>query len=194
MLSSIHPLGERARHNRWALTVTAFTMGAVISGSLMGLALGAVGRAMASLGSTGLLIATAVAALMAGALDMAGVQAPGPSRQVNETWIGAFRGWVYGGGFGLELGLGLVTYVVTWGVYATYLAALATASPTLGAVVGATFGLGRSLSLWLAAYVDRPSRLVSFNRCLASAGPIVRRASAVAFAVLGVGLIAGGAL
>jgi len=194
MLSSIHPLGERARHNRWALTVTAFTVGAVISGSLVGLALGAVGSAMAPRGSSGLLIATAVAALMSGALDMAGVQAPGPSRQVNETWIGAFRGWVYGGGFGLELGFGLVTYVVTWGVYATYLAALATASPMLGAVVGATFGLGRSLGLWLAGYVDRPSRLAAFNRRLAYAGPVVRRGSAVVFVLLGLGMVAGGML
>jgi len=193
MLSSIHPLGERARHNRWALTVAAFTAGAVISGSLVGLALGAIGTAM-PLGSSGLLMATAAAALLAGALDMAGVQAPGPSRQVNETWIGAFRGWVYGGGFGLELGLGIATYVVTWGVYATYLAAVATASPTLGAVVGATFGLGRSLSLWLAGYVDRPSRLTGFNRRLASAGPVVRRGSAALSALVGLGMVAGGLL
>jgi sulfite exporter TauE/SafE len=194
MLSSIHPLGERARHNRWALTVTAFTLGAVLSGSLMGLVLGAIGAGTIPVGPSGLLAATAAAALAAGLLDAIGVKAPGPSRQVNETWIGAFRGWVYGGGFGLELGLGIVTYVVTWGVYVTYLAALLTASPTLGAVVGATFGLGRSLSLWLAGYVDRASRLTGFNRRLATAGPLVRRASAVAFAVVGVTVIAGGLL
>jgi sulfite exporter TauE/SafE len=194
MLSSIHPLGERARHNRWALTVTAFTAGAVISGTLVGSTLGALGSFAAPPERSGLLLATAVAALTAGVLDIIGVKAPGPSRQVNETWIGAFRGWVYGGGFGLELGLGFATYVVTWGVYATFLAAFATASPTLGAVVGASFGLGRSISLWLAGHVDRPSRLTGFNRRLALAGPFVRRASAVAFALLGVGLIAGGAL
>ena len=193
MLSSIHPLGERARHNRWALTVAAFTMGAAISGSLAGLALGAVGSLVPLPDRSGLMV-TAGAALAAGVLDMARIRAPGPSRQVNETWIGAFRGWVYGAGFGLELGLGSVTYVVTWGVYASYLAALATASPTLGALVGAGFGVGRSLSLWLAGRVDRPSRLTGFNRRLASAGPLVRKTSAVALSVLGVGLIAGGAL
>lgn len=193
MLSSIHPLGERARHNRWALTVAAFTMGAAISGSLAGLALGALGSLVPLSGRSGLMV-TAAAALAAGMLDMAGIRAPGPSRQVNETWIGAFRGWVYGAGFGLELGLGSVTYVVTWGVYASYLAALATASPTLGALVGAGFGVGRSLSMWLAGRVDRPSRLTGFNRRLASAGPLVRKTSAVALSVLGVGLIAGGAL
>ena len=194
MLSSIHPLGERARSNRWALTVTTFTIGAVVAGSLVGFVLGALGSATVSLGSSALLVATATAALLAGVLDLTGVRSPGPARQVNETWIGAFRGWVYGGGFGLELGLGLLTYVVTWGVYATYLAALLTASPVSGAIVGASFGLGRSLSLWLAGYVDRPSRLTAFNRRLAGAGPVIRRASGVVFAALGIGLIAGGLL
>jgi sulfite exporter TauE/SafE len=194
MLSSIHPLGERARHNRWALTAAAFTFGAAVSGSLVGMALGTLGSVAAPLQGSSLLLTTAAGALVAGGLDMTGVKPPGPRRQVNETWIGAYRGWVYGGGFGLQLGLGVATYVVTWGVIATYLAALATVSPTQGALVGATFGVGRSLSLWLAGYVDRPSRLTGFNRRLASAGPDIRKASAVAFAVLGLGLIAGGVL
>lgn len=194
MLSSIHPLGERARHNRWAVTVTAFTLGAIASGGTVGFALGAVGSAVLPFGSTGLLVATAVGVLAAGAFDLVGVKPPGPARQVNETWIGAFRGWVYGGAFGLELGLGFLTYVVTWSVYAMFLSALLTASPAQGALVGATFGAGRSLSLLLAGLVDRPSRLTSFNRTLAKAGPIVRSASSTALAVLGMGVLAGGLL
>jgi sulfite exporter TauE/SafE len=194
MLSSIHPLGERARQNHWALTVTSFTLGAVISGALVGFAFGAIGSVAFTLGSSSLLSATAAAAVAAGVLDIGRVKAVGPARQVNETWIGTFRGWVYGGAFGLELGLGFLTYVVTWGVYATYLAAIFTASPTTGAVVGATFGLGRSLGLWLAALVDRPSRLTAFNRRLAVAGPVVRKISAAMLAVFGTGLILGGVL
>jgi len=191
MLSSIHPLGERARQNRWALTVTAFTVGAVVSGALLGLGLGALGSLVAPAEGAVLLLATAIGAFTAGALDVTGVKVPGPSRQVNETWIGVFRGWVYGGGFGLQLGLGLATYVVTWGVYAAYIAAFATVSPVQGALVGATFGVGRSLSLWLAGYVDRPSRLTGFNRSLTYAGPVIRKSSAVVFAALGLGLIVG---
>jgi hypothetical protein len=115
-----------------------------------------------------------------------------PARQVNETWIGSFRGWVYGGAFGLELGLGVFTYVVTWGVHATFLAALLTSSPLAGALVGATFGIGRSLSVLAAGYVDRPSRLVAFNRALAKAGPIVRTGASTAFAAMGLVAVAGG--
>jgi sulfite exporter TauE/SafE len=192
MLSSIHPLGERARHNRWIVTAVAFTLGAVASGAVIGFALGGIGSALLDVTATTLLVATAIVALTAGVLDLTGTKAPGPARQVNETWIGSFRGWVYGGAFGLELGLGVFTYVVTWGVYAAFLAALLTASPLAGALVGATFGIGRSISVLAAGYVDRPSRLVSFNRALAKAGPIVRTGASTAFALLGLVAIAGG--
>lgn len=194
MLSSIHPLGERARHNRWGMTVGAFTVGAVMAGAVVGLVLGTAGTIIEGLGPTSLAVATALSAIAAGALDLVGAKPPGPARQVNETWIGAFRGWVYGGAFGLELGVGFITYVVTWGVYTTLLAAMLTTSPLQGALVGATFGLGRSLSLLVAGFVDRPSRLTSLSRRLAKAGPIVVRASAVAFTVFGVAALAGGLL
>jgi sulfite exporter TauE/SafE len=192
MLSSIHPLGERARHNRWAVTALAFTAGAVVSGAAVGLALGGAGSLLLDMTPTTLLLTTAALALTAGILDLVGPKAPGPARQVNETWIGSFRGWVYGGAFGLELGLGVFTYVVTWGVYAALASALLTASPLAGALVGATFGIGRSLSVLAAGYVDRPSRLVSFNRALARAGPMVRTGASTAFTTLGLVAIAGG--
>jgi len=192
MLSSIHPLGERARHNTWVVTALAFTVGAIVSGAAVGLALGGVGSVLVEMTSTALLVATAAVALIAGILDLVGPKAPGPARQVNETWIGSFRGWVYGGAFGLELGLGVFTYVVTWGVYAALASALLTTSPLAGALVGATFGIGRSLSVLAAGYVDRPSRLVSFNRALAKAGPLVRTGTSTAFATIGLVAIAGG--
>lgn len=194
MLSSIHPLGERARENRWIVTALAFTFGAVLSGTAVGMALGGIGSIVLDMSDTALLVATATVALIAGVLDLLGPKAPGPARQVNETWIGSFRGWIYGGAFGLELGLGVFTYVVTWGVYATFVAALLTASPLAGALVGTIFGIGRSISVLAAGYVDRPSRLVSFNRMLAKAGPKVRTASSTAFATLGLLALAGGLL
>ena len=37
----------------------------------------------------------------------------GRRRQVNEDWMARYRGWAYGAGFGLQLGLGVVTIVTT---------------------------------------------------------------------------------
>ena len=187
MLSSIHPLGERARHNRWGLTVGAFTVASTTTGAIVGAGLGWVGSLLiGSIEATALLLGTAVVALAAGALDLTRVRPPGPERQVNEAWIGHYRGWVYGGAFGAELGLGVMTFVVTWGVYATYGTQLLSASPWKGAVVGGVFGFGRSLALLVARRIDRPSILADFHRRMADLGLPVRRGAALSLAVAGV--------
>lgn len=192
MLSSIHPLGERARANRWALTVAAFTVGAIATASAVGAALGAVGSVVAGgLSSAVRLSALGAVVLVAGILDLV-VDPPGPTRQVNEHWIGHFRGWVYGGAFGAQLGAGVATYVVTWGVYATFAAEFLLADPVAGAVVGAAFGAGRSLALLAAGWVDRPSRLTAFHRTMARLGAPLRRGAAVTAMVVGVAAVVGG--
>ena len=187
MLSSIHPLGERARHNRWGLTVGSFTVASTMTGALVGTALGWAGSLLlGSVEAIALLLGTAILALIAGGLDLARVKPPGPERQVNEAWIGHYRGWVYGGAFGAELGLGVMTFVVTWGMYATYGAQLLSASPWRGAAVGGVFGFGRSLALLLARRIDRPSRLTGFHRRMADLGLPVRKGAALTLAVAGV--------
>jgi len=60
-------------------------------------------------------------------------------RQVDDGWLPRYRGWVYGAGFGLQLGLGVVTIVTTAAVPAVWLLALLTASPSHGAAVGLAF-------------------------------------------------------
>jgi hypothetical protein len=193
MLSSIHPLGERARHNRWGLTVTSFTLAATVTGAMAGATLGWAGSLVfGEADPVALLVATATLALIAGVLDLARVRPPGPERQVNEAWIGHYRGWVYGGTFGAQLGIGLVTFVVTWGVFATLGAELLSASPVAGAVIGAVFGVGRSLALLLAGRIDRPSRLTTFHRRMAEFGPWVHRATGATLASVGILVAIGG--
>jgi hypothetical protein len=187
MLSSIHPLGERGRHNHWVITVGAFTIVSTAIGAMVGAALGFVGSVtLSGVGSQWLLVTTALIAMTAAGLDLARVAPPGPERQVNETWIGHYRGWVYGGSFGAELGLGLATFVVTWGVYATLAAEFFSASGASGAIIGAVFGFGRSLALVAAVRVDRPSRLTAFHARMASLGLPVHRASAIGTATVAI--------
>lgn len=179
MLSSIHPLGERARNNRWWLTVTSFALGSTLSGGLMGLTLGAAGSQidLPSWPALGF-------AVLAGVADLVGIRAPGPKRQVNERWIGTYRGWIYGAGFGIQLGLGVTTFVVTWGVYAVFLFELA-AGPLAGSMIGMTFGLGRSVALILVGRVDRPSRLESFHRRMAALARPVHLGAGLSLVLLG---------
>ena len=187
MLSSIHPLGERARHNRWGLTVGSFAAAATLVGATVGAGLGWAGSLLlASVDPARLVLATALIAFGAGVIDFVRRRPPGPERQVNEVWIGHYRGWVYGGAFGAELGVGVMTFVVTWGVYATYGAELLSASPWRGALIGGVFGLGRSLALLLAGRIDRPSRLSDFHRKMADLGLPVRRGVAVSLGLIGI--------
>ena len=48
---------------------------------------------------------------------LGGFHLPFHSRQVNERWLDQFRPWVYGAGFGWQIGAGLVTYIKTAALY-----------------------------------------------------------------------------
>ena len=175
MLSSIHPLGERSRNNRWAVTIAAFTLGSVGTAAAIGAALGAIGWFV----ELPVWVLLAVVGL-AGILDLVGVAPPGPERQVNERWIDTYRGTVYGFGFGAQLGAGLATYVVSWGVFAVFAAEVLSGSATGGAIIGTAFGLGRAAMPLASGWVDRPSRLTAFHIRLANLARPVHLTSAAA--------------
>jgi hypothetical protein len=169
MLGSITPLGERGRGRRWGGTVTAYTAGSVAGGALAGAAAGAAGAALAAIAPPGaaVLWAAGAAVLAGAALDGAiatrlvpATAVPGPRRQVNEEWLGRYRGWVTGIGFGFQLGLGVVTIVTTAAVYSALVLAALSGSPVTGAVIGATFGLARAAPVLAAGRVRSPDALL----------------------------------
>jgi len=168
MLASITPLGERGRHSRWGITVTAFVLGATIAGAALGALAGELG-AVAVPGSVGLgarLAALAVVGLVAAVLDAGGDRVPGPHRQVNEDWLTAFRGWVYGLGYGAQLGLGITTVVSSAALYVALIVAVATGEPVRGALVVGCFGAVRGLTVLVAAGVRRPAQLIGLHALL----------------------------
>jgi hypothetical protein len=167
MLSSIHPLGERARSNSWGVTVAAFAVGATGAGAALGMLAATVGTAT-GLSATPVLL-PAMALSIAAVFELTRLPVPTPHRQVNERWIGTYRGFVYGLGFGAQLGAGFATYVVTWAVPALVLTIAWLGDPALGAVIGAVFGFGRSVPVLAAGWIDRPARLSQFNRRLTGA-------------------------
>src|SRR5918911_3529418 len=139
MLASIPPLGERARGSRWGLTVAFYVAAATAAGAALGAAAGALGSLAWHGESLRLRAAILAGALALGLmLDVAG-RLPTPRRQVNEDWLREYRGWVYGAGFGGQLGLGVTTIVTTSLVYVTLLAAFLSASAAAGAAIVALF-------------------------------------------------------
>ena len=140
MLSSITPLTEAGRGHRFGVTAARFIAGGALGGSALG-ATGVVGAAlMKALGldaSVRTLLA-ALACLVATGFDsrLLVPELPHHRRQVNEDWLDEFRPWVYSGGFGLQIGCGLATYIMTAAVYLV---------PTLGAL-SASSGTARKCS------------------------------------------------
>ena len=191
MLSSISPFGERARASRWWLTTTAY----VVSSTLGGLALGFVAASLGGLVPDGLRWSPAgfvVAALLLVVglvldLRLGGLSLPSWRRQVDEAWIGRYRGWVVGVGFGAQLGFGVVTIVTSSTTYAVVVLAFLSGTPWAGALLGGVFGLVRALPLLLMAGVDTRERLWSALRT-------VELRARLADSVARVGLAAGSLL
>lgn len=188
MLSSITPLGERGRGNRWWLTVSAYLLGSSVGGALTGVVLGALGVPLRWTGVDTLVISViaAVAALAALVFDASGGRIPLPryKRQVNEDWMGHYRGWVYGLWWGFQLGLGWTTIVTSAVVYLVFVLAFLTASPLWGLAIGTTFGVVRGLAVLTVARVDTPEQLLSFHRSLQRRAPLAQGAAIVADVVV----------
>lgn len=161
MLSSITPLGQRGRGMSWIRTVVAFWIGAMVAGAVVFGAIGVVGNwlAVPSLNPWWSLVILVAAAC----LDLARVKAPGPHRQVDEDWLGKYRDWVVGLGFGAQLGAGFVTIVPSFGTWAMFLLAAGAGVP-LAISLGVAFGVGRSLLLVSTARVRSTPALADTMR------------------------------
>src|SRR5690242_5756206 len=176
MLSSISPLGERARASRWWVTTAAYLLGSVVGG----LALGALASLLGGLvpepvrSSSWSLSLVAVLLLVGLGFDSQRGRLDLPSwrRQVDEQWLTRYRGWVYGVGFGAQLGFGLVTIITSATTYAVVLLAALGGDVRAGLLVGGVFGLVRAMpSLLLARVHDRAALHRVFERVERWANP-----------------------
>src|SRR5439155_6490482 len=155
---------ERGRRRRWGTTVTAHVVAATLGGAAVGALAGSIGWLLLRDVSWDGRLAFLVVLLAGGlALDWA-QRVPGPRRQVDESWLDRYRGWVYGAGFGFQLGAGVVTIVTTAAVYVELGAAMATASPAVGAALGAVAGLLRGATILAGARLRTPEQLMRFHK------------------------------
>lgn len=192
MLTSISPLGERARHNRWAVTAAWYVAGSVVAAMLVGAALGAAGSSLGIPGPARAVV-LAVAAAAAALADGLALRSPGPRRQVDEDWLGRYRGWVYGAGFGAQLGAGVTTIITTSTIWLCLAAELLCGSVTGGAVIGVAFGAARAAPLLGSARMRTYGELQRRHAAVAQLAPTARRATTAAAVALAVGfaIIAG---
>lgn len=190
MLSSISPVGERSRGQRWGLTATAYLLGSLAGGAAVGALAGGIGALLPAVPTWGALATVGAVALAGVVLDRT-TGVPTVHRQVDERWLTGYRGWVYGAGFGAQLGTGLVTIVPSSVVYAMWLGALLVGaveggSAVGGVVVGLVFGAVRATPLLLAGRIRTVGALRGALAAVDRARPRVARLTLAGQAVVGV--------
>jgi hypothetical protein len=163
MLSTLNPVSERARGHRFWATACWYVVGAVLGGGLLG-----VGSAILAFGFGALDAPSSVAwslalvgAMVAVASDarVGGWSLPLHPRQVDERWVDLYRRWLYASGYGVQIGTGFATYIMTAGVYLVALLAALTGSPAQALAGGVAFGLVRGLCILVAAQAQTPDLL-----------------------------------
>jgi hypothetical protein len=190
MLSSITPMTEAGRGNRFAVTAGWFVAGGVVGGLSLGLLAAAGAGAVAALdlsvttrAAVGATLAVATAAVD---LGLTGIGLPIFKRQVNDAWLRTYRSWVYGAGFGWQIGFGLATYIMTAGVILTAALAVVGGEPVLALAACTTFGLVRGLAVLVGRGATSPDRLAAVHARL-DRWAVPSRAAAAGVQVLAAG-------
>ena len=179
MLTSITPLGERGRHRRWPSTASWYVLGSTLGGAALGALAGLLALVIGAFGpaSRSLTFVAAAVCVIAALWDLTGRRPPSWKRQVDETWLGRYRGWVIGAEFGAQLGFGVATIVSSAAVYAALLLAVLTTSFWGALAIGTTFGVVRSLPLLTARRVQTNDALAALHRRVAVLTQPARRAT-----------------
>jgi hypothetical protein len=183
MLSSITPMTEAGRGKRIAVTARWFLVGGIVGGLTLGaLAAGAAALlALVDLSDQARWGMAAVVAVATASIDLgvAGIELPIFKRQVNDAWLRRYRSWVYGAGFGWQIGFGVATYIMTAGVFLTIALAVLGASPAVALAIGGTFGLVRGSAVYLGRSATTPAALGAVHARLDALGPTARLAALV---------------
>ena len=168
MLSQLTPLAEAGRQRRFARTAGWYIAGATLGGLTLGCAMagGALALSAAGLGTRAAIMLVAACALVSAAVDanVAGAGPPWLRRQVNADWLAQYRPWVYGGGFGWQIGVGITTYVMTAAVPLMIVAGMLSGRAATALLIGGGFGLARGFAVLIGARVRTPDALYALHR------------------------------
>lgn len=187
MVETVAPSACGGRVRGTVAAAAAFTVGALGGGIATFGGLAILGGALGLGGGLAVGMAAA-AALAAAAGDAAGRRiVPQVRRQVPESWRRIMPLPLAAGLYGVLLGLGFTTFVLSFATYALAGASLALADPVIGTAIGVAFGAGRAVPVLVLAPVserDAGRRLAS---AMAERPEVLRGIRALAAVALAVG-------
>jgi hypothetical protein len=148
MIETIGPTGHTGGRRTAIAACIAFLPGAVAGGLLTFGTLALAGEALHGAGGTGAYAAAAAIALVAAALEVRGTRiVPQIRRQLPESWRRVMPMPVAAMLYGVLLGIGFTTFVLSFGVWALAGVSLAIGDPAIGALIGVAFGIGRAIPI-----------------------------------------------
>lgn len=143
MVDTLAPGGYAQRMRVTVAACAAFALGALAGGAVTFGGLALLGHTLGAGGGAAAALAVAVL-LSAAAGDVAGRRiVPQIRRQVPESWRRRMPIAMAAALYGVLLGLGFTTFVLSYAVYALAAACLALGDPATGLAVGLAFAVGR---------------------------------------------------
>ena len=186
MVETLAPAGYAGRLRTTLVACVTFTLGALAGGVLTFGGLALVGEALGA-GGTGAAVVAAAIAVAAAVGEARGLRiVPQVRRQVPESWRRVLPVPLAAGLYGVLLGLGFTTFILTFAVWALAAVSVALGDPVLGAVLGLAFGAGRALPVIALAPIADGDRGTAAHAAMAERPAILRglrAADAVALAL-----------
>ncbi len=193
MVETLAPAGYAGRLRTTLVACATFTLGALVGGVITFGGLGLLGQWLGA-GGTGAVAVAAVVAVAAAIGEARGVRiVPQVRRQVPESWRRVLPVPLAAGLYGVLLGLGFTTFILTFAVWALAAVSVALGDPQLGVILGLAFGAGRALPVIALAPVAESERGSAAHAAMAERPGILRGlrvADAVALAACAVAMTA----
>jgi hypothetical protein len=191
MVETLAPAGYAGRLRTTLIACATFTAGALAGGVITFGGLALLGRSFGAGGSVAVAAAAGIAVLAAIG-EIRGVRiVPQVRRQVPESWRRVVPVPLAAGLYGVLLGLGFTTFILTFAVWALAAVSVALGDPQIGAVIGLAFGIGRALPVIALAPVAETDRGNAAHAAMAERPAILRglrMADAVALAACAVAM------
>lgn len=195
MIDTIGPTGHTGGRRTALAASGTFVPGAVAGGILTFGGLAALGGLVHEAGRVAYLVAAAIA-LFAAVAEARGVRiVPQIRRQLPEHWRRALPMPLAAALYGILLGLGFTTFVLSFGVWALAGISFAIGDPGAGVAIGAAFGLGRAIPIAVLAPISDRAAGIRATELMAERPAVYRGArigDALALTVAAAALVSGG--
>jgi hypothetical protein len=193
MVETLAPQGYAGRMRTTLAACLTFSAGALAGGAATFGGLALLGQALGAGGAAALGVAAAIA-LAAAIGEARGARIlPQVRRQVPESWRRRMPLPLAAGLYGVLLGLGFTTFILTFAVWALAGVSVALGDPALGLAIGLAFGAGRLLPVVVLAPAAATEAGTAFHAAMAERPQILRSLRAVdalALAACSVALVA----